>query len=64
MKEHDWIMSVEKKLTSIKKDIEFIKDRLPVCEKERVIGMVKVNRWIISVLFTTAGAIVGSILSK
>jgi len=64
MKDQEWMMSVEKKLMSIKKDVEFIKDRLPICEKKEIISMIKVNRWIISVLFTSACAIIGNILAK
>lgn len=62
--EKEWVIRVEKKLTSIQKDVEYIKDKMPVDENHRIKSMIKTNRWIMSILFTTTGAILGAVISK
>ena len=64
MTDNEWKISVEKKLTSIQKDIEFIKTKLPRCEKVKIKSMIKTNRWLVGILFTMGGAIIGSIITK
>lgn len=64
MMDQDWIIKIEKKLTAIQKDIEFIKERLPICEKEKVLSMIKINRWIFSLLLTTIIALIGAFVTK
>ena len=64
MKDQEWIISVEKKLTSIQKDVEFIKEYMPKYEPGKLKGMIKTNRWVMTVLFGTIGAILGAIITK
>lgn len=64
MEKQEWMISVEKKLTSIQKDIEFIKNRMPACEKDEIKAMVRLNRWMISIMCTAAIALVSNALSK
>lgn len=64
MTDNEWKISVEKKLTSIQKDIEFIKDRLPRCDKTEMKSSIKTNRWLIGLLFTLGSALTGTVISK
>ena len=61
---NEWQVSVEKKLTAIKKDIEYIKARMPVCDKAKHIAMIKFNRALIIIIKTAIKTITTTVLTK
>ena len=66
MEDQDWKISVEKKLTSIGKDIEYIKlsllaDKGCIEKHKGLKGHINVNRWLIGGLFSailTVGTVI------
>jgi len=64
MKDQNWIIKVETRLMAIQKDVEYIKNRIPKCEKNEIKKSIKLYKWVITILFPAIGVILGAIITK
>ena len=53
MQDVDWKIKVETSLAEIKRDIKYIREKLPSCEKEAMRQGIRLNRKLIFVIIVT-----------